>query len=82
MKIHEENRQKNHKCEFCEKAFYNKGALNVHRRIHLGLMLKCQICSKEFFRQIDLDRHLTTHSVSPLKNNVKVNFSCCYLVKY
>lgn len=65
MLTHEKNREKPYKCEFCEKAYFNRGALNVHRRIHLGLMKKCTHCPKEFCRQIDLDHHLRTHASSP-----------------
>lgn len=67
MEIHEENRQKKYKCEFCDKAFFNRGALNVHRRIHLGQMVPCRLCPKEFFRQVDLDRHLLRHSAAHLQ---------------
>lgn len=61
MHIHDEKRVKKHICEFCDKGFFSKGSLNVHRRIHLGQMLRCAICSKEFFRQVDLDIHTNKH---------------------
>lgn len=66
MKIHDKNREKTFKCEFCDKAFFHRGACNVHRRIHLGQMVKCLICPKEFYRQVDLERHMQTHSHTPL----------------
>ncbi|XP_073829675.1 uncharacterized protein [Musca autumnalis] len=65
-KIHDKNREKKFKCEFCDKAFFHRGACNVHRRIHLGQMVKCPICSKEYYRQVDLDRHVQSHSNTPL----------------
>lgn len=66
MKIHDKNREKEFKCEFCDKAFFHRGACNVHRRIHLGQMIKCPICPKEFARQVDVDRHVQSHSSTPL----------------
>ncbi|XP_013101295.2 zinc finger protein 236 [Stomoxys calcitrans] len=71
MKIHDKNREKKFKCEFCDKSFFQRGACNVHRRIHLGQMVKCPVCPKEFYRQVDLDRHMQTHSQTPLHTAVK-----------
>lgn len=72
MVIHEENRQRDYKCELCPKAFYTPSGLRYHVRKHLGQSIKCQFCPKEYYRQIDLDRHMSTHNAVAInKNDIK-----------
>lgn len=75
MYTHKENREKNLKCEFCGKAFYNNNGLSIHRRIHVGPRIPCSICSKEYYRQSDLDKHMVSHSATRVDGDLKFRVS-------
>lgn len=89
MVIHDENRERDYKCEFCPKAFYTPSGLKYHRRMHLGEVIKCPLCPKEYYRQIDLDRHMISHNaltinkdkIKPMTKN-KVSLKLCYFFQF
>lgn len=65
MMVHDKDRVKRFKCEFCDKAYFNSGALSLHKRKHLGKMVYCPLCSKEFYRQHELNKHhISAHSAA------------------
>ena len=51
--------QKDHQCEFCEKAFSAAGGLKMHiKSIHDGHKdQQCDICSKSFSTKSQLTNH-------------------------
>lgn len=66
--IHERNR--GHKCEFCNKYFKNKYYLATHRIQHTKVFkYKCDICKCGYLRLRDLKLHHI------LRHGTRVNFS-------
>ena len=54
---------KQFRCEFCDKAFFEIGPLNSHLKIHSEEgSFKCDYCEKKFNYKGNLKRHLTIHT--------------------
>ena len=57
------NKDKSHKCSFCDKNFTRKFSLNRHLFLHTGEKpFKCSVCAKTFAQKSDKERHETIHS--------------------
>nr|CAD7263365.1 unnamed protein product [Timema shepardi] len=58
----QQNREKPHACDVCDKAFSTKSSLNTHKRIHSGEKPHiCQLCGKKFTASSNLYYHRMTH---------------------
>lgn len=54
---------RSHMCPECGKSFSQRGNLNRHRLIHLGVKpFRCSQCGKAFNQKIHLDKHERTHT--------------------
>ncbi|XP_061836072.1 uncharacterized protein [Nerophis lumbriciformis] len=50
-------------CQICDKAFFTKGDVEDHIRIHTGEKpFQCHVCGKRFVKKIELRAHLKWHS--------------------
>ncbi|XP_028404576.1 zinc finger protein 107-like [Dendronephthya gigantea] len=56
-------------CDICHKKFRQRGYLNVHKRIHTGLMpFKCNICNRSFRQKTHVVKHKRTiHKIKKLR---------------
>ena len=56
-------------CDICHKKFRQRGYLNVHKRIHTGLMpFKCNICNRSFRQKTHVVKHKRTiHNIKKLR---------------
>ena len=56
-------------CDVCHKKFRQRGYLNIHKRIHTGLMpYKCNICNRAFRQKTHVVKHKRTiHKLKKLR---------------
>ena len=54
--------EKFHKCEFCEKTFYQQGNLMMKHIAKIHKKHKCELCEKEFSTRKTLRNHIN-HSM-------------------
>ena len=78
-----ENRDyKSIKCPDCEKVFFRKSTMEIHRRIHSGdKPYECSYCGKKFNRSNNLKLHIRTHTgEKPYKvKKLTPQFSCKHI---
>ncbi|XP_019846586.1 zinc finger protein 619 isoform X2 [Bactrocera dorsalis] len=61
MEVHRNVRQL-HQCNYCDKMYVSKIALDNHIRLHKGETIKCDECGKQFVRQYELNVHMRFHT--------------------
>ena len=56
-------------CDICHKKFRQRGYLNIHKRIHTGVMpYKCNICNRAFRQKTHVVKHKRTiHKLKKLR---------------
>jgi KRAB domain-containing zinc finger protein len=64
LQTHDKNRTMAHKCEICEKSFFNIGSLKSHQlQHHIAGAPRCSFCSRVFRTEELRDKHEeTTHN--------------------
>uniref|UniRef100_A0A0A1XP91 Zinc finger protein 26 n=1 Tax=Zeugodacus cucurbitae TaxID=28588 RepID=A0A0A1XP91_ZEUCU len=61
MEVHRNVRQL-HQCNYCDKMYVSKIALDNHTRLHKGETIQCNECGKQFVRQYELNVHMRFHT--------------------
>ena len=89
MKAHSDDRP--FECDFCKKAYKDRGALNKHLLTHQEKKVECSICKRQFTNQKQVARHMQFHYSWPgdsfkRKTNVgpngeKLKYKCQYCDK-
>ncbi|XP_036341496.1 zinc finger protein 623-like [Rhagoletis pomonella] len=59
--VHRNERQL-HQCDYCDKVYVSKVALENHIRLHKGDTINCDQCGKQFVRQYELNVHMRFHT--------------------
>ena len=59
MKAHSDNRP--FECDFCKKAYKDRGALNKHLLTHQEKKVQCEICMRPFSNAAQVKRHMQFH---------------------
>ena len=89
MKAHSDVRP--FECDFCRKAYKDRGALNKHLLTHQDKKVECEICHRPFTNSAQVKRHMQFHFSWPgdsykRKSNVgpdgeKLKYKCQYCDK-
>ncbi|XP_067642343.1 zinc finger protein 431-like [Eurosta solidaginis] len=61
MNVHRNEREL-HQCNYCDKIYISKIALENHIRLHKGETIKCDQCGKQFVRPYELNVHMRFHT--------------------
>ncbi|XP_053948195.1 oocyte zinc finger protein XlCOF6-like [Anastrepha ludens] len=61
VEVHRNERQL-HQCDYCDKIYVSKIALENHIRLHKGETINCDQCGKQFVRQYELNVHMRFHT--------------------
>ena len=59
MKAHSSVRP--YECDFCKKAYKDRGALNKHLLTHQDKKVECVVCRRQFTNQAQVVRHMQFH---------------------
>ena len=59
MKAHSDDRP--FECDFCKKAYKDRGALNKHLLTHQEKKVECSVCKRQFTNQKQVARHMQFH---------------------
>lgn len=89
MKAHSDNRP--YECDFCKKAYKDRGALNKHLLTHQEKKVECEICKRPFTNMAQVKRHMQFHYSWPgdsfkRKSNIgpdgeKLKYNCQFCDK-
>lgn len=68
--------EKNHKCSYCDKAFFASFKLKIHEQMHTGDMdYKCPYCPKQFPTKRQFVNHKNSHlGVKPFQCTICLKF--------
>ena len=68
-----EGKQRDFKCDECQKVFLWKGDMMKHKQIHLGTRYPCTFCDKTFSRAGYLKKHIRGQNETQMENENRVH---------